>query len=222
MMYMVVHNQLSHEEWGVRKYINIATFFFVGRVKRKNSILYVMYFISFIGYGGQSFASSEVNLVVTGEVTEGTCTLGLSNGNLVLDKIDSSNTFLNEQTPVKGQNVTLSVTNCSPGGQSHKPALLFSGNVVGNKLWRDVGFDSSVDNDAGEAYGVLINEKTSFLICDNTNGKSILNGYCDLGGEGELLSDKNIVFEMGYGKMSNRSVNTGGIKSSITISFEYR
>ena len=86
--------------------------------------------------GRGAFAASDVTLTVTGRINEGTCTLDLNNGSITLADIDSSNTNLNSQTPTKSQEVVLNITNCSPGAASHKPALLFSGNIK-NQMWRD-------------------------------------------------------------------------------------
>lgn len=86
--------------------------------------------------GRGAFAASDVTLTVTGRINEGTCTLDLNNSSITLADIDSSNTYLNSQTPTKSQEVVLNITNCSPGAASHKPALLFSGNI-NNQMWRD-------------------------------------------------------------------------------------
>ena len=169
--------------------------------------------------GRGAFAASDVTLTVTGRINEGTCTLDLNNGSITLADIDSSNTNLNSQTPTKSQEVVLNITNCSPGAASHKPALLFSGNI-NNQMWRAANIGGG--NDAGNAYGILINEKlTSSLVCEATNGKSILAGHCDLGAEGELLTNKTIKLDVGYGKSGSVGVNTGSVKSSIQISFVY-
>lgn len=171
-----------------------------------------------VGWG--AFAASDVTLTVTGRINEGTCTLDLNNSSITLADIDSSNTYLNSQTPTKSQEVVLNITNCSPGAASHKPALLFSGNI-NNQMWRDTNIGGG-GNDAGNAYGILINEKlTSSLVCEATNGKSILAGHCDLGAEGELLTNKTIKLDVGYGKSDSIGVNTGSVKSSIQISFVY-
>lgn len=174
-----------------------------------------------LGCSTWSFAASDVTLTVSGKINEGTCTLNLTGGNVTLDEIDSSNTSLNSNTPTKAKEVTLEVSDCSPGTAAHKPALKFSGNIV-NQMWRDAK-TAAADNDAGEAYGILINDKsTTALVCDTTNGKSILAGHCDLGAAGELLTGtRTIKLDVGYGKSGSTGINTGGIKSSINIAFVY-
>lgn len=170
---------------------------------------------------GVANAASSVDLTVKGKINEGTCTLTLNNTAITLDEIDSSNTGLNDKTPTKPKDFTLSISDCSPGSASHKPALKFSGSRV-NGLWRDAK-TANADNDAGEAYGLVLNEKTTVLQCQNMNGKAILDGYCDLGNAGDLVADKDIDFSVGYGKAAGQglNINTGGVKSSINIAFEY-
>ncbi|WGC08875.1 type 1 fimbrial protein (plasmid) [Escherichia coli] len=175
-----------------------------------------------LGCSTWSFAASDVTLTVSGEINEGSCTLNLTNGNVNLGDIDVTNTSLGSDTATKPQEITLNITDCSPGMATHKPTLKFDGNVVDSALWRDTK-SSSADNNAGEAYGVLINEKTNLLTtCSNKKGNSILNGYCELGTQGELIGDKEIRLSVGFGKSGSTDINTGGIKSSIKISFVYQ
>lgn len=174
-----------------------------------------------LGICTQSFAASEVDLTVQGKINEGTCTLAIDNGAITLEDIDSSNTSLNDITPTKAKEFTLTVSDCSPGLATHKPALMFSGPMT-EKMWREPKSPDNPDNNAGDAYGIIINEKTKLLTCEKTNGESILDGHCDLGRSGELLGNKTIKMAVGYGKTAKSSdVSTGSIKSSIKISFVY-
>lgn len=184
---------------------------------KKNGIIAVMLLVS----AGVVNAASSVDLTVKGKINEGTCTLSLNSNAITLDEIDSSNTGLNDKTATKAKDFTLSISNCSPGSASHKPALKFSG-VTANSLWRDPK-TADAENNAGDAYGIVLNEKTTTLQCQSTNGAAILAGYCDLGNAGDLVADKDIDFSVGYGKSSasGLDINTGGVKSSINIAFEY-
>ncbi|QIP58311.1 type 1 fimbrial protein (plasmid) [Hafnia alvei] len=181
-----------------------------------NTLMYLL----MLGICTQSFAASEVGLTVQGKINEGTCTLAIDNGAITLEDIDSSNTSLNDITPTKAKEFTLTVSDCSPGLATHRPALLFSGPMTEN-MWREPRTIDSANN-AGEAYGIIINEKTNLLACEKTNGKSILDGHCDLGGPDVLLGNETIKMAVGYGKIAkSSSVSTGSIKSSIKISFVY-
>ncbi|EGE2291767.1 type 1 fimbrial protein [Escherichia coli] len=164
-------------------------------------------------------AASSVDLTVSGTINEGTCTLSLNDSPIMLEAIDSSNTKLNEKVATKAKSFILNISQCSPGSAVHKPALKFSGSTVNNQLWRNIDFND--DNNAGKAYGIVLNETTNLLRCNNINEDAILPGYCELGDEGDLLTDQNISFDVGYGKSSSPDINTGKVKSSINIAFEY-
>lgn len=169
----------------------------------------------------QSFAASGVDLTITGTVNEGTCTLALDQSTLKLNAIDSSSSLVNETTPLSGQEITLTVSQCSPGQAAHAPSLKFSGSTY-DKLWRDTKSDNA-DNNAGKAYGFLIKE-TSDVIKGLGQDKLVSNGDFAIGDKGSFLTNnQSIKFLIGYGKSkSSTDVYAGGLKSSVNISFEYR